>query len=320
MSTSTTPEPNPPTSGPIRIGPSLDVSRGMPVETAPSTMLAEGPTFARAVGFAGLFFLVLGGVVVISTRVLGPRWVPEGFGFLSAALGLALMLYHAVTDSEQEIRRMYGGFAAFWLLVAVVGSVVPGPFAEGATRSIGHFLLPWGVGAGFLALLFAIPFTRHETDETYRNAAQMILLVVGGSLAAGSVVAGIARPDFLAGPGLALAFLGLGFLCAYLSQVDSSEGAGLCGRVRAWRLRRGRAGLRHFPGLVPAAPPRRPGSLAKAEWRTRLLEGLLPRSRGPGVPDTVAHRTRDPRAGVGEGSTRASWRRRRRRGGGIDGE
>ena len=226
MSTSTTPEPNPPTSGPIRIGPSLDVSRGMPIETAPSSLLAEGPTFARAVGFAGLFFLVLGGVVVISTRVLGPRWVPEGFGFLSAALGLALMLYHAVIDPEQEIRRMYGGFAAFWLLVAVVGSIVPGPFAEGATRTIGHFLLPWGVGAGLLALLFAIPFTRHETDETYRNGALMSLLTVGGALAAGSVVAGIFRPDFLSGPGLALALLGLGFLCAYLSQVDSSEGAG----------------------------------------------------------------------------------------------
>src|SRR5262245_9791226 len=199
MSTSTTPEPNPPTSGPIRIGgPPLDVPREPPVETAPSAMVVEGPTFARAVGFAGLFFLVLGGVVVISTRMLGPRWVPEGFGFLSAAFGLALMLYHAVTDSEQEIRRMYGGFAAFWLLVALAASFVPGPFEEGAVRTVGHFLLPWGVGAALLSLLFAIPFTRHETDEKYRNAALMTLLTVGGSLAAGSVVAGIFRPEFLA--------------------------------------------------------------------------------------------------------------------------
>jgi ABC-2 type transport system permease protein len=228
MSTSTTPEPNPPASGPIRIGgPSLEESREpAAVETAPSAMLAEGPTFARGVGFAGLFFLVLGGVVVTSTRMLGPRWVPEGFGFLSAAFGLALMLYHAVTDSEQEIRRMYGGFAAFWLVVALAASFVPGPFDEGAVRSVGHFLLPWGVGAAFLSLLFAIPFTRHETDEKYRNVALMTLLTVGGSLAGGSVAAGIFRPEFLAGPGLALALLGLGFLCAYLSQVDSSEGVG----------------------------------------------------------------------------------------------
>jgi ABC-2 type transport system permease protein len=224
MNTSTTPEPNPPASAPIRIGGAAPAAA--PVETAPSAMLAEGPTFARFVGFIGLFFLVLGAVVVISTRALGPRWVPEGFGYLSAAVGLALMLYHAVTDSEQEIRRMYGGFAAFWLLFAVVASFVPGPFQDGAERSIGHFLLPWGVGAAFLSLLFAIPFTRHETDPAYRNAAEMILLTVGGALAAGSLVAGIFKPDFLAGPGIALALLGLGFLCAYMAQTDTSEGIG----------------------------------------------------------------------------------------------
>jgi gliding motility-associated transport system permease protein len=225
MNTSTTSEPTPPTPGPIRIGGPAPAPAA-PVETAPSAMLTEGPTFARFVGFIGLFFLVLGAVVVISTRALGPRWVPEGFGYLSAAVGLALMLYHAVTDAEQEIRRMYGGFAAFWLLFAVVAALVPGPFADGAERSIGHFLLPWGVGAAFLSLLFAIPFTRHETDPTYRNAAEMVLLTVGGALAAGSLVAGIFKPDFLAGPGIALALLGLGFLCAYLAQVDSSEGVG----------------------------------------------------------------------------------------------
>ena len=106
MSTSTTPEPSPP----IRIGP----PPAAPAETAPSAMMVEGPTFARFIGFVGLFFMVLGTVVIVSTRALGPRWVPEGVGFLSAALGLTLMLYHAVTDGEQEVRRMYGVFAMFW--------------------------------------------------------------------------------------------------------------------------------------------------------------------------------------------------------------
>ena len=41
-------------------------------ETAPSAMLAEGPTFARLVGFVGLFLLVLGAVVIISTRAARP--------------------------------------------------------------------------------------------------------------------------------------------------------------------------------------------------------------------------------------------------------
>jgi ABC-2 type transport system permease protein len=224
MSTSTTPEPTPPVPGPIRLD--EPVPGPPPAETAPSAMLVEGPAAARFVGFVGLFLLVLGAVVVISTRALGPRWVSEGFGFLSAATGLALMLYHAVVDGEQEIRRMYGAFAAFWLVAALVAGFLPGPFQDGAARSVGFFLLPWGVGAALLSLLFAIPFTRHETDESYRHVAEMALLFVGGSLAAGSVVAGIFRPDFLAGPGIALALLGLGFLSAYLAQTDTSTGVG----------------------------------------------------------------------------------------------
>ena len=222
MSTSTTPEPNPPVTTPLGGA----ERNGAGVETAPSAMLAEGPALARFVGFVGLFFVVLGSVVVITTRVLGPRWVPEGFGFLSAAFGLALLLYHAVTDREHEIRRLYGGVAAGLLLVAIIGSLIPGPYTEGAERTVGYYLLPWGVGLAFISLLFAIPFTRHETDEGYRNIALMVLLVVGGSLAAGSAVAGLFRPDFLAGPGIALAILGLGFLCLYLSQTDSSTGPG----------------------------------------------------------------------------------------------
>lgn len=226
MSTSTTPEPTPQNTGPIRIGPIVATAGPPPAETAPSAILVEGPTFARFVGFAGLFFLVLGSVVVVSTRALGPRWVSEGFGFLSGALGLSLMLYHAVTDGEQEIRRMYGGFAAFWLVFAIVAALVPGPFEGGGTKTVGHFLLPWGVGAGFICLLFTVPFSRHETDATYRSITQKVLLAVGGLLAVGSVAAGIFQPDFLAGKGLALALLGLGFICAYLGQVDTSDGIG----------------------------------------------------------------------------------------------
>jgi ABC-type transport system involved in multi-copper enzyme maturation permease subunit len=196
-----------------------------PVETAPSVMLNEGPTFSRLVGFIGLVFLVLGAAAVISTRVLGPRLVSEGMGFIFALVGLAMMLQHAVTDGEIEIRRMYGGFALFWILISVIAAFVPGA-ADGGQRMIGYYLLPWGVVAGILGLLFAIPFCRHETDEMYRNAAVTVLLAVGGLLSVGAVAAGIFKPAFLTGPGLTLALLGLAFICAYLGQVDTSDGVG----------------------------------------------------------------------------------------------
>jgi ABC-type transport system involved in multi-copper enzyme maturation permease subunit len=218
MSTIPPPETSPPPDAALRVG--------TVAEAAPSALVEEGPTFARLVGFAGLFLLVLGAVVVISTRALGPRWVPEGWGFLAAAVGLALMLYHAVSDPEQEVRRAYAGFALFWILFAVVAALVPGPFKGAAEKAVGYYLLPWGVGAAVAGLLFSIPFCRHETDELYRGVAVNLLLAVGGLLTVGGVTAGVTRPEFLTGPGLTLILLGLAFLCAYLGQVDTSDGVG----------------------------------------------------------------------------------------------
>jgi ABC-type transport system involved in multi-copper enzyme maturation permease subunit len=198
-----------------------------PIETAPSQVLAEGPALARTIGFAGLFGLVLGAFVIITNQVLGPRWVSIGGGYLFAAFGIALMLYHAVRDGEPEIRRMYGMLAALWLILGIGAAVVPGPvFSSAATKEVGYNLLPWGVGFGFLSLLFAIPFARHETDPKYHSLVVNGLLAVGAILAVGSLIAGLVRPDFLVGPGIAIALLGLGFLCAYLGQVDTSEGIG----------------------------------------------------------------------------------------------
>ncbi|MBX9626245.1 MAG: ABC transporter permease [Gemmataceae bacterium] len=212
-----------------------------PAETAPSAVLADPLAFARLVGFVGLFGLILGLVVVIANEAVGQRWIGKGGGYLFAAVGVALMLYHAARDAEQDVRRMYGALAALWLVLAVGAAVAPGPlFGSGTAKAVGYHLVPFGVGFAFLALLFAVPFVRHETDPTYRGVAVNALLVVGVVLAAvglvgpvlGTLVPALGRGglvfrgEFLAGPGIALAVLGLGYLCAYLGQVDSGEGRG----------------------------------------------------------------------------------------------
>lgn len=200
---------------------------GRSVETAPSATMAEGPAFAQAVGFVGLFALVLGAFVVIATRATGnARIVPEGWGFIFLGVGIALMLYHAVTDGREEVRRTYGMVAVAFLVLAAAAALLPGPFKGTGEKAVGFYLLPWGLAAGFLALLFAVPFVRHETDELLRNIAVNALLVVGAGLCVGVLAYGLIKPDWLAGTGLALAVLGLGFLCAYLSQVDTDDGVG----------------------------------------------------------------------------------------------
>lgn len=196
-------------------------------ETAPSQTMVEGPGFARIVGFVGLFALVLGAVVIITNMALTPRWITTGWGYLFAAFGIVLLMYHAVSDTEPEVRRMYGLFSAILLVLGLVAGIAPGPVFTAATSKVmGFNLLPWGVGFGFLSLLFAIPFARQETDKTYRMYVELGMLGVGAALAGGSLLAGLINKDFLVGPGIALALLGLGFLAAYMGQVDTSEGIG----------------------------------------------------------------------------------------------
>ncbi|MBY0460463.1 MAG: hypothetical protein K2V38_24375, partial [Gemmataceae bacterium] len=212
---------------PPTTSPTAAPTPGAPVETAPSETRAEGPAFARAVGFVGLFGLVLGAVVVVATRATDtPRLVPEGWGFLFAGLGVALMLYHAIADGEQEIRRLYGGLAVLFLILAVAGGLLPGPFKGEGDKAAGYYALPWGVGFGFLALAFAVPFVRHETDPQVRRVALGTLGGLGLVLVAGTLVAGMANPNWLAGTGLAVGVLGLGFACAYLGSAETEDGLG----------------------------------------------------------------------------------------------
>jgi ABC-type transport system involved in multi-copper enzyme maturation permease subunit len=216
------------TEAPSITSPKFEKMGGIP-ETAPSPMLEEGPRLPRLLGFTGLFLFVLGTVAVIANRATEtPRLISESQGFFGLAIGLALMFYHAITDGDREVRRLYGMFALGLIFYALAITLIPGPvFAQGAVdKHIGHNLLPWGVGSAGVALLFLFPFLRHETEEPYRYIALTGVVVTGGLLALGSILAGLFVPQFLAGPGLALALLGVGFLWLYLSQVDTTQGLG----------------------------------------------------------------------------------------------
>ena len=229
MSMSTTPDPNPfipiKVSPPSPTPPTSLLAPPAPIETPPSPLMQEIPSLPRMIGFLGLFLLILGLVVVISTRILGDRLIPVAWGFEAVAFGLVLMLFHAMSDGELEVRRMYGGGAACLFILAVVVSLIPGPF-KASEKAVGYFMMPWGELAALAGLLFTVAFCRHETDEWYQTFASTVLLLFGGLMAVGSLTAGIFKPEFLAGPGITMALLGLAFLAAYLAHVDTSSGLG----------------------------------------------------------------------------------------------
>ena len=190
----------------------------------PSDAAADIPAVSRLVGMVGLM-AAAGGVVTVVASQYGPRWLPEGAGYLLAALGVACLFYHAIRDADPEVRRVYGAAAGVLLLAALVLAVVPGR-AAGEDRQLGYYLLPWGAVAGLLALIFAVPFARHETDEPYLGFARAGLLGAGGVLCVGSVLAGAVWPNTLVGPGVVCAVLGLGYLAAYLGGTDAGDGPG----------------------------------------------------------------------------------------------
>lgn len=195
-----------------------------PPEFAPSDVRADAPTIARVAGMTGLFALTVGVVSVVAAQ-WGRGLAGEGFGYLMAAFGVVGLFAHAARDSDVEVRRLYGALAAALLIAAVVIGVFPYKPPGGGDRAVGAWL-PYGVGLGLLSLLFFVPFVRHETEEPYRTWSRYVLLGAGGLLTVGSVVGGVVRPEFLVGPGVMLAFLGLGFLAAYLTSVDTAEGLG----------------------------------------------------------------------------------------------
>ena len=195
-------------------------------ELAPSAVRTEEPTAARMLALGGLLFLVPCLVALVVAQ-FQPVWLPPSLTYLGIVLGIGCLLYHAVADGDLEFRRAYGALAAVLLLAGIVVSLLPGkPTGSDAEKQFTYFLLPWGAWLFLLALLFLVPFVRHETDDGLRNLGLMILLATGATLAGGAVVGGIVKPSTLVGPGVVLGMLGVAFLAAYLSQVSADEGPG----------------------------------------------------------------------------------------------
>lgn len=196
---------------------------GVGPEQAPSETRPETPVVVRyLIGFGGLFFTTLGVASVVAAQYdrgpLGSDW-----GGLLAALGLAMLVFHALRDGDLEVRRAYGVLGLVVLLIAVGVGVFPAK-PDGSDAAVaGHLLLPWGVLLGLAALPFLVAFARHETADPYLTWGRVALLGTGGLAAVGCVGLGVFAPSLMAGPGIALGVLGLAYLCGYFSVADAAE-------------------------------------------------------------------------------------------------
>ncbi len=193
----------------------------MPRETAPSQMRQDEPRVARILGTVGLFLVVLvSAVMLVPTSgfasVIGPFWRT-----LLLSAGISCMLYHAVRDSDVQVRRMYGMLGFVLLASAALISALP----IGEHRAGAQFL-PWGLGFLGLGLLFLMAFMRAEDDRVWRTATLRLLLVVGAGLALAGLIGGNVSEKFLIPYGMLLALAGLAFLWSFVGIEGASSSLG----------------------------------------------------------------------------------------------
>jgi len=232
-------------------------------EVSPSEVQTVEPTFARVLAAVGIALLLLGNIAIIA-NTYGPRIIGTSGGYLFAALGAALLLFHAHRDGDFEFRRAHT-FLGYLVIAAfvVTGVMVLMGRDDGVTISFRRLPILAGSGALMppILALFGLALLnatyRHETAAQFRNITMLLWLIVGLVGSAGVVIAGIVQPDFLVGPGIILALIGLAYLTTFLSNIDTSGGVGFAVALGL--------GLFGTVALVYA--------LARSIWPTVLFEG-----------------------------------------------
>jgi len=185
--------------------------RPFAAEAGLSEVRADVPTFARWIGGIGLILVFFGAAILIFNTFGPPRLLGPTFGQFCIIFGLPFLLYHAARDSDEQIRRAYGGFGLIFAVTGVVVSLLP---SQGI---VGGLFLPWGVISFILSLVFLLAFSRHEDDPLWQRATLYTLGGIGAAAALVGFIGGSISTNFLVPYGLVLAFVGLFYLWATIS-------------------------------------------------------------------------------------------------------
>jgi ABC-type transport system involved in multi-copper enzyme maturation permease subunit len=188
-------------------------------DRAPSIVREEQPTIARVVALVGLFLIMLGFIPLIAQRLHIERPLIEpSTGFVSATLGLLLVLFHAFVDRDRMFRRIYAYLGLLFIAMAILLRCVP------AGGQVGGHFATWGFPALLLGLVLVVAATRIETEKPFRT----LLVNVLGGIGAIEILAAIGigvftRLPFVAGEGAIHLVVGLLYFGAFLGLNDSDD-------------------------------------------------------------------------------------------------
>jgi len=188
-------------------------------ETAPSLMQADEPMVARWAGMFGLCFLLLGAAAFLLTVTkIRPNALGTFWGGIAFFIGACLLLYHAVSDADLQVRRGYAFLGYLWLAAGAILAILA--MVPGNT----NYFLPYGYTSLILGLMFLMAFVRHETEKVWHDNTLYLILASGVVLAATGLIGSNWRVDFMLNKGgLLLSLLGVAFLWGFVALRGSAD-------------------------------------------------------------------------------------------------
>jgi ABC-type transport system involved in multi-copper enzyme maturation permease subunit len=192
-------------------------------EQAPSVMRADQPTVSRYIAVVGLMLATVGASALIASWLKRPYLVGPEMGFLSLAVGVCGLLFHAFNEKDFQYRRLYGALGAVLLAAAIILRLAP------VEEEVGRLFVPAGVPCLLVGLLFLVSFTRNETDEFLRKATLRLLLAAGAVMILVALVGsnvGTNFEHFLLTEGTLLLILGLMYVAAYIAMQEPASARG----------------------------------------------------------------------------------------------
>jgi ABC-2 type transport system permease protein len=202
-------------------------------ERAPSIERADQPTFARFLAMGGLFFLVLGALIMMApTWQRSPALIPPAIGFMLVTLGIISILFHAFAEKDFQFRRLYG-FVGLALLASGIFLRLIAFKSERAmtwpiTLSGAEVVFFGSIPAFLLGLTILFAVIRNETDAYFRALLVNALGGLGALLIAFSLLMALRDAAHLYFPteGATLMLLGLLYVAGYIGTQDSRSERG----------------------------------------------------------------------------------------------
>jgi len=192
-------------------------------EKAPSVVIESKPTFTRIVAAVGLLLTAIGVLALLAPVWKFPYMVGTGWGMVWLSLGVTLLLLHALTDKEEQFRRVYGMVSLLVLFVLVGGSGLRYlPFGP----KTASWFLSLSIPSFSVLLLFLGAVLRHETQGPWRVLLTRALLGVAGLMIFGGIVnVNLFRGEFVAEGSLTL-ILGLAYAMVAINYLPESQAHG----------------------------------------------------------------------------------------------